>query len=120
YALIVSYLVGLPMGVLAAWKRGSWLDFSAMFIAISGVSLPSFLMAPIFLTLFVDWLGWFEAALWAGPEYFVLPTVILGIRPAAVIARLTRASVLEVIHSDYIRTARAKGLDSRTVLFKHV
>jgi oligopeptide transport system permease protein len=120
YALLISYLIGIPTGVLAGWKKGTWLDTSAMFLAISGVSLPSFLMAPIFLTIFVDWLGWFESALWSGPEYFVLPMVILGLRPAAVIARLTRASVLDVIRSDFVRTAKAKGLDERTVLFKHV
>ncbi|NJL25015.1 MAG: ABC transporter permease [Calothrix sp. SM1_5_4] len=91
-----------------------------MFLAISGVSLPSFLMAPIFILIFAKYLGWFEPALWEGPSYYVIPMIVLGIRPAAVIARLTRASVLEVIHSDYIRTAKAKGLDSRKILFKHV
>jgi ABC-type dipeptide/oligopeptide/nickel transport system permease component len=120
FALIISYMIGIPMGLIAAWKRGSALDFSAMFIAISGQSLPSFLVAPIFILVFAKSLGWFEPALWAGPTYYVIPMVVLGIRPAAVIARLTRASVLEVIHSDYIRTARAKGLDAKTVLFKHV
>lgn len=120
YALLISYLLGIPMGILAGWRRGSWLDFSSMMIAMSGQSLPSFLIAPIFILVFAKQLGWFEPALWQGPTYYVLPMVVLGIRPAAVIARLTRASVLEVIHSDYIRTARAKGLDARTVLFKHV
>ncbi len=120
YALIIAYVLGLPMGVLAGWRRGTWVDFSSMFLAISGVSLPSFLMAPIFILVFALWLGWLEPAMWDGPRSYILPMVVLGIRPAAVIARLTRASVLEVVHSDYIRTARAKGLDARTVLFKHV
>jgi len=120
YALLISYLIGIPMGVIAGWKRGTKLDFSAMMVAISGQSLPSFLIAPIFIFIFAKQLGWFEPALWEGPEYYVIPMIVLGIRPAAVIARLTRASVLEVIHSDYIRTARAKGLDAKTVLFKHV
>jgi oligopeptide transport system permease protein len=120
YALIISYLIGIPAGLLAGWKRGSALDSSAMFLAISGVSLPSFLMAPIFILLFAKYLGWFEPALWNGPECYILPMVVLGIRPAAVIARLTRASVLEVIHSDYIRTAKSKGLATRDILFKHV
>ena len=75
YALLISYLVGIPMGVVAGWKQGSWLDFGAMFAAISGVSLPSFLMAPIFILLFSFGLGWFEPALWEGPTYFVLPMV---------------------------------------------
>lgn len=120
YALLISYLVGIPMGVIAGWKRGSWMDFGSMIVAISGVSLPSFLMAPIFIMIFAMWLGWLEPALWEGPTSYILPMVILGLRPAAVIARLTRASVLEVVHSDYIRTAKAKGLDSRKILFKHV
>ena len=120
YALIISYLIGVPAGVLAGWRPGSKLDFSCMFLAVSGVALPSFLMAPIFIIVFAKWLRWFEPALWEGPLCYVMPMVILGIRPASVIARLTRASVLEVIHSDFIRTARAKGLDQRTILFKHV
>jgi oligopeptide transport system permease protein len=121
YALILSYLIGIPLGVLAGWKRGSALDSGAMFLAISGVSLPSFLMAQIFIQIFgFQGLNWFESAQWLGPEYYFLPMVVLGIRPAAVIARLTRASVLEVIHTDYIRTARAKGLGAKAILFKHV
>lgn len=121
YALILSYLIGIPLGVLAGWKRGSALDSGSMFLAISGVSLPSFLMAQVFIQTFgFQGLNWFESAQWLGPEYYFLPVVVLGIRPAAVIARLTRASVLEVIHSDYIRTARAKGLSATSVLFKHV
>lgn len=120
YALLISYLIGIPMGILAGWRRGSWVDYSSMMVAMSGQSLPSFLVAPIFIMVFAKQLGWFEPALWEGPTYYIIPMVVLGIRPAAVIARLTRSSVLEVIHSDYIRTARAKGLDARTVLFKHV
>jgi oligopeptide transport system permease protein len=120
YALIISYMIGIPMGIIAGWKRGSWIDFSSMMVAMSGQSLPSFLVAPIFILIFAKQLGWLEPALWQGPTYYIIPMVVLGIRPAAVIARLTRASVLEVIHSDYIRTARAKGLDAKTVLFKHV
>ena len=120
YALLISYLIGVPMGILAGWKPGSWWDFSSMFLAVSGVALPSFLMAPVFILIFAKQLGWVEPALWDGPAYYVLPTVVLGIRPASFIARLTRASVLEVIHSDYIRTARAKGLGQMAVLFKHV
>ena len=120
FALIISYLIGIPLGVMAGWRRGSALDHSSMIFAISGVSLPSFLMAPIFIWIFAKQLGWFEPALWEGPAYYVLPMVILGIRPAALIARLTRASVLEVTHSDYIRTAKAKGLDAKKILFKHV
>ncbi len=120
YSLLVAYLLGLPLGLIAASRHGTWLDSTAMIFAISGVSLPSFLVAPIFVIIFSFQLGWLEPALWLGPAYYVLPMFVLGIRPAAVIARLTRASVLEVIRSDFIRTAKAKGLTERKVLFKHV
>lgn len=120
FALIISYMLGIPMGIIAGWKKGSWMDHSSMIVAISGVALPSFLMAPIFILVFAKYLGWLEPALWEGPTYYILPMIVLGLRPAAVIARLTRASVLEVVHSDYIRTAKAKGLDSSKILFKHV
>lgn len=120
YALLVAYLLGLPLGVIAASRHGTWVDSTSMIFAISGVSLPSFLVAPLFVILFSFTLGWFEPALWRGPAYYVLPMVVLGLRPAAVIARLTRASVLEIIRSDFIRTAKAKGLSERKVLFKHV
>lgn len=126
YALIISYLIGIPMGVFAGWKPNTKVDFTCMTFAISGIALPSFLVAAIFILLFSTWprvyLDWelFPPALWAGPSYYILPMIVLGIRPAAVIARLTRASVLEVIHSDYIRTAKSKGLSARAILFKHV
>lgn len=120
YALLVSYLIGIPLGLMAASRHNTAWDTASMMFAVSGVALPSFLIAPIFIIVFSFWLGWFEPALWDGPAYYVLPMVILGIRPAAVIARLTRSSVLEVIRSDFIRTARAKGLEERVILYKHV
>lgn len=120
YAVILAYLIGIPLGVWAAAHHGTWLDSTLMMLAISGVALPSFLVAPIFILVFCFWFDWLEPALWLGPAYYILPTVVLGIRPAASIARLTRASVLEVIRSDFIRTAKAKGLERSKVLFKHV
>jgi oligopeptide transport system permease protein len=120
FALLLSYLIGIPVGVLAARHHNRWLDSALMIGAISGVSLPSFLIAPILILWFCFSLNWFEPALWQGPEFYILPTVVLGTRAAAVIARLVRASVLEVIRADYIRTARAKGVSERVLLFKHV
>ena len=120
YAIMVAYLIGIPLGVWAAANQGTWLDSALMMLAISGVAMPSFLIAPIFILAFCFWLDLLEPALWLGPSYYILPTVVLGIRPAASIARLTRASVLEVIRSDFIRTAKAKGLAHTKVLFKHV
>ena len=120
YALILAFLLGIPCGVLAAAKQNTLIDRLSMMAAISGVSLPSFLVAPLLILFFCFYLGWFEVALWEGTSHYILPVLVLGTRPAAVIARLTRASVLEVIRSDYIRTAHAKGLSYGTVLYKHV
>ena len=120
YSLILAYLLGIPFGLLSAARQNTWVDRMLMVGAISGVSLPSFLAAPVLILFFCFYLDWFEVALWEGPSYYVLPILALGTRPVSVIARLTRASVLEVIKSDYIRTAKAKGLNPQTVLYKHV
>ena len=120
YALILSYLLGIPLGVLSAVKHNTLWDRLAMITAISGIALPSFLTAPLVILFFGFYLGWFEVALWEGPAYYTLPVLVLGMRPASVIARLTRSSVLEVLNSDYVRTAKAKGLHPFMVLYKHV
>lgn len=120
YSLILAFLLGVPAGLISAARHNTWVDSLTMGAAISGVALPSFLVAPVLILIFSFGLGWFEPALWEGPTYYVLPVIVLGTRPAAVIARLTRASVLEVIRADYIRTARAKGLSEKKILFKHV
>jgi oligopeptide transport system permease protein len=120
YALLIAYMIGIPTGIIAGWKANTRTDFTCMLVAVSGVALPSFLVASILILVFVTHLHWFEPALWEGPAYYTLPMIILGLRPAAMIARLTRASVLEVVHSDFIRTARAKGLSQSKILFKHI
>ncbi len=120
YALILSYLIGIPLGVIAASRHNTWVDTTTMFFAMSGVTLPSFLVAAILILIFSFQLGVLPPALWEGPIYYILPVITLGIRPAAIIARLTRSSVLDVIRSDFVRTAYAKGLTQRVVLFKHV
>lgn len=118
-AFLLAMLVGIPLGTLAAWKRNSWIDHSAMFLAVSGVSLPSYLVASVLILVFALWLGWLPPALWEEPLSFILPLITLATRPIAIIARLTRAAVLETLHADYIRTAHAKGLSQSIVLFKH-
>ncbi|MBI2604604.1 MAG: ABC transporter permease [Deltaproteobacteria bacterium] len=118
-ALAFAMSAGIPLGVLAARHRGGALDFSAMFLAIAGVSLPSYLVASVLILVFSLWLGWLPPALWEDWRSMVLPAVTLGLRPLAMVARLTRASLLETLHSDYVRTAEAKGLGARSILFKH-
>ncbi len=137
YALVLSFLIGVPLGLLAAANHGTRIDSTAMVVAISGISLPSFLMAPILIYIFsfgwpinklfpnfyqylVDYDILLPAALWHSPRHYILPVVTLGIRPAAFIARLTRTSVLDVINSDFVRTARSKGLSEKVVLYNHV
>ncbi len=120
YALILAFVLGIPLGVFAAQRANSLYDRSAMIFSISGVSLPTFVIAPVFILIFAFYLGWLESALWEGTLFYILPTVVLGLRPASVIARLTRSSVLDVIASDYVRTARAKGLDETKIFYKHI
>jgi len=118
-ALLLSTFFGILLGVLAAWKRGSFLDLSAMFIAISGMTLPAYLVATFLILLFSNLLGWLPPALWEDKKSMILPVITLALRPLAIVARMTRTSLLEVLHSDYIRTAHAKGLKERTIFFKH-
>jgi len=118
-ALAISFLVGTALGVLSAWKRGSLLDFSSMFLAVSGITLPSYLVATILVLLFSSYLGWLPPALWEDKSSMILPVVTLALRPLAIIARMTRTTLLEVMHADYIRTAHSKGLSGSRVLFKH-
>ncbi len=121
YALLLAFSLGIPIGIFAAYKHNTWLDTSAMFLAISGITLPSFLVAALLIYYFAIQLGWFPAGLWDQSwEYKILPAIALGIRPVAIIARLMRASMLDVIKADYVRTARAKGLNEFTVITKHV
>lgn len=118
-ALLFAVALGIPLGAVAAWKRGTWIDSSAVFVAVAGVSLPSFLVASLLILVFSLWLGWLPPALWEGPESWVLPVATLGCRPLAIVARLTRAAMLESLGSDYIRTAYGKGLPATSVIFKH-
>ena len=118
-SLLFAVFFGILLGIFSAWKRGTWLDFSSMFIAISGVTLPSYLVATLLVLLFSNYLGWLPPALWEDKRSMILPTLTLGLRPLAITARMTRTSLLEVMHSDYIRTAYGKGLGPSAVLFKH-
>jgi len=120
YAMVIAVTVGVSLGVAAAAFRGTIIDFSAMIMAISGVSLPSFLVAAIAIVVFSQKMDLLPAALWDSPLHKILPSVVLGLRPAAILARITRSSVLEVLYLDYVRTARAKGLKPFKVLFVHV
>jgi oligopeptide transport system permease protein len=118
-ALAVSLVFGILLGVLSAWRRGTWLDSSSMFLAVSGITLPTYLIATLLVLLFSNTLGWLPPALWEDRSSMILPLITLSLRPLAIIARMTRTTLLEVLHADYIRTAHSKGLPEGSVLFKH-
>jgi oligopeptide transport system permease protein len=118
-AYLVALVVGLAAGIIAALKHNSFWDYGSMALAMLGLSVPNFVLGPILVLAFALGLYIFPPARWGGPLSLVLPVVTLSAIYAAYIARLTRAGMLEVMRSDYIRTARAKGLDETTVLLKH-
>ncbi len=118
-ALILSYALAIPLGILAAVKRNTIIDYLSMGIAIAGVSVPSFWLGFLLISLFAIHLHWFPIAGYGGIKYLVLPAVTLGFGGAAIVARMMRSSMLEVINKDYIVTAKAKGLRYWTVITKH-
>jgi glutathione transport system permease protein len=115
----IAILFGLTAGVFAAIYRGSWLDNTLMISAISGASVANFWIALMAMDLFAVKLGWVPLMGAGSWHSYVLPSLTLALAPAAVIARMTRGSMLEIIHQDYIRTARAKGLSPAAVYLKH-
>lgn len=118
-SLALALFIGIPAGVLSALKQNSWLDYSSTFVAVLGLSIPNVVLGPLLIWIFALQLGWLPAALWGSPERMILPTITLGTGLSAAIARLTRASLLQVIREDYIRTAQAKGLRERMVVVRH-
>jgi len=119
WALLLSLLIGIPIGVIAALKQNTGTDFASMAAALAGVSIPNFVLGPVFVLTLSLTLFLLPPALWQGPESRVLPVLTLSTAYVAYIARLTRAGMLEVLRQDFIRTAYAKGLPDRVVVFKH-
>ena len=117
-ALLIASVIGLTFGFIAAYKRGSWLDTTLMTTAILGVSMPHFWLGLILLFYFAVQLGWFPVA-GSGFPNLVLPALTLGLTNAAIIARLTRSSMIDIFDQDFIRTAHAKGLPKVMVLYRH-
>lgn len=118
-ALLLALVLAIPLGVLAAKHRGGPIDGAAMGFSLLGISLPNFWLGPLLILVFSLWLGWTPVSGNDGAVSLVLPAITLGTGLAAVLARMVRASVLEVLGEDYIRTARAKGLSEAAVLRRH-
>jgi ABC-type dipeptide/oligopeptide/nickel transport system permease component len=118
--MLVALLFALPLGIIAAVKRGTWVDAAAAVVSLSGLSMHTAFMGPLALVIFFDQLSWLPGPAEAdAPFALLLPSVVIGTHLMAMLARMTRSSLVEVLDNDYIRTARAKGLSNRVVLLKH-
>jgi len=125
--IVLSVVVAVPLGVLAAWKQGTWIDRIVMGFSVLGFSVPVFVIGYLLIYVFAIELGWLPVqgyqplreGFWGFLQRLILPSITLSVIYIALIARITRTSVLEVLSEDYIRTARAKGLPERVVLIKH-
>ncbi len=118
-ALFIAVGFGLVLGVIAALNHNKWQDYTAMIIAVLGISVPSFILATLFQYIFAMKLNMFPVARWGSLEHIVLPAFALSALPMAFIARLTRSNMLEVLHQDYIKTAKAKGLTNFVITYRH-
>jgi len=119
FAMLWSVTAGVAIGVLSGVKRGRWIDQTAMVLAISGVSFPGFWLGLLLIDLFSVRLGWLPTGGYGSWQHFVLPAFTLGVAVAAVMARFTRSAFVEITAEDYVRTARAKGVPERSVVWKH-
>ncbi len=118
--MFVAIVIGIPLGILAGIYRGTWVDATTMITALIGWSIPSFWLGIILLLIFSVRLGWFPITGQGGIEYLVLPALTLGLAGAGIIARLVRTESLEQLGQEYVTTARAKGLNERKVITRHV
>ncbi|MDH5229765.1 MAG: ABC transporter permease, partial [Gammaproteobacteria bacterium] len=118
-SLIVAIVIAFPLGAIAAVRKDTWWDDVAMGFSLVGVSIPNFWMGPILILVFSLWAGWFPVSGREGFASLVLPALTLGTAMAAILARMVRSTLLEVLNEDYIRTARAKGLNEFQVIKNH-
>jgi len=121
-ALSMAVLIGIPLGIIAALKQNTLADYAALFIATAGISVPSFVLAIFLIIIFASRLHWVNIVVddWTQTKYWFMPMAVLGFGTMAYTARLTRSAMLEVMRQDYVRTARAKGLAERVVIFIHM
>jgi peptide/nickel transport system permease protein len=119
-SMLIAVGIAIPLGVLAGTHKNTIIDNLASFVALLGISLPTFVIGPFLVYIFAVKLGWFSPTGSANPEDIILPAVTLGAALSAILTRMVRSSVIEEMGEDYVRTARAKGLSERTVIYKHV
>ena len=119
FAMAWSVVAGLLIGVISAVKRGRWPDYVGMIVAVSGISFPPFWLGLLLISVFSVRLGWFPTGGYGTWQHFVMPSFTLGVGVAAVMARFTRSAFIEIAREDYVRTARAKGVPERSVIWHH-
>lgn len=118
-SLVLSVFIGLSLGILAGLKRNSLADYSSMLLALVGISLPNFVLGAAAMIVFSLWLGWLPVAGWGSLRHLIMPAFALSLPNAAIVARLARSGMIEVLQQDYIRSARAKGLPESWVIARH-
>ncbi len=119
WSLAIALVAGIGLGTIAAIRRNTWIDYVASSIGMMGISIPTFVVGPLLVLAFAIYAGWFNASGWYTPADRVLPCLVLGFAYAAPISRLTRGGLLEVLHQDFIRTARAKGASEFRIVMRH-
>lgn len=119
-SMLIAVGIAVPLGVLAGTNKGTLIDNFSSFVALLGISLPTFVIGPFLVYIFAVKLGWFAPTGSLNPEDIILPAVTLGAALSAILTRMIRSSVIEELGEDYVRTARAKGLSERKVVYKHV
>ena len=119
-ALLLVFGIGVPLGMLAALKRNSWLDTTITSVSVAGMAVPNFWLALILIYIFSTSLGWLPSAGQGGIEYLVLPAIVLAAEGIALTVRMTRSAMLDNLSQDFVRTLRAAGLSERRIYFKHV
>jgi len=119
-ALLLALAISLPLGVISALRQNTAVDYASLFFATIGTTIPSFVIALFFIYVFGVWLRWLPFVGWGTPQHMIMPTIILALGASAFLTRITRASMLESIRQDYVRTARSKGLREQVVIVGHV
>ena len=118
-SLLIGLSIGIPLGIYAALKANHWQDFVVTIVSVRLSAMPAFWLGPMLMLVFAVWLGWLPVSGMESDRSIILPAITLGFGLSAILTRMTRTSLLEVLNDDYIRTARAKGLSERTVIIRH-
>ena len=118
-SLLIGLSIGVPLGVYAALKAGHWQDMMVTIVSVRFSAMPAFWLGPILMLIFAVWLGWLPVSGMESRTSIILPAITLGLGLSAILTRMTRTSLLEVLNDDYIRTARAKGLSEKAVIIRH-